>query len=65
MSLAFVRDPGGEKETIQMASNDSLKTRRDLKVGKKTYAYYSLRAAEEAGLAGVSRLPVSMKVLLE
>ena len=34
-------------------------------MGEKTYAYYSLPAAEEAGLAGVSRLPVSMKVLLE
>lgn len=48
-----------------MASTDSLKTRRDLAVGDKTYAYYSLRAAEEAGLSGISRLPISMKVLLE
>ena len=48
-----------------MASNDSLKTRRELTVGDKTYVYYSLRAAEEAGLSNVARLPVSMKVLLE
>jgi aconitate hydratase len=48
-----------------MPSHDSLKTRRDLTVGDKTYAYYSLAAAEEAGLTGISRLPVSMKVLLE
>jgi aconitate hydratase len=48
-----------------MPSNDSLHTRRDLVVGEKTYAYYSLAAAEEAGLSGVSQLPVSMKVLLE
>ncbi len=48
-----------------MPSNDSLNTRRQLSVGDKTYSYYSLRAAEEAGLAGISRLPVSMKVLLE
>src|SRR5260221_5809984 len=48
-----------------MPSADSLNTRRDLQVGDKTYSYYSLRAAEEAGLAGISRLPVSMKVLLE
>jgi aconitate hydratase len=48
-----------------MASIDSLNTRRELVVGKKTYAYYSLAAAEEAGLSGVSRLPISMKVLLE
>jgi len=48
-----------------MPSLDSLKTRRDLAVGRKKYAYYSLQAAEEAGLAGISQLPVSMKVLLE
>ena len=48
-----------------MASIDSLKTRRELVVGDKTYTYYSLPAAEEAGLSGVSRLPMSMKVLLE
>ncbi len=48
-----------------MSSIDTLKTRRDLSVGKKTYAYYSLPAAEEAGLGEISRLPVSMKVLLE
>ena len=48
-----------------MASVDSLKTRRELAVGAKTYAYYSLPAAEEAGLSGISRLPISMKVLLE
>ena len=48
-----------------MPSKDSLNTRRDLQVGDKTYAIYSLKAAEEAGLTGVSRLPVSLKVLLE
>ena len=48
-----------------MSSNDSLQTRRELVVGDKTYVYYSLPAAEDAGLTGVSRLPVSMKVLLE
>jgi aconitate hydratase len=48
-----------------MPSLDSFQTRRTLTVGDRTYAYYSLQAAEEAGLSGVSRLPVSMKVLLE
>jgi len=48
-----------------MASIDSLKTHRELTVGGKTYVYYSLPAAEEAGLSGISSLPVSMKVLLE
>ena len=44
---------------------DSLKVRRSLKVGATTYDYYSLPAAAEAGLGDVSRLPVSLKVLLE
>ena len=35
-----------------MASIDSLKTRREITAGGKTYHYYSLRAAEDAGLAG-------------
>jgi aconitate hydratase len=48
-----------------MASIDSLKTRRTLAVGRAKYVYYSLKEAEQAGLAGISRLPVSMKVLLE
>lgn len=48
-----------------MTSLDTLNTRRNLKAGRKTYSYYSLAAAEEAGLTGISRLPVSMKVLLE
>jgi aconitate hydratase len=48
-----------------MTSLDSFKCRKTLKVGPKTYAYYSLPAAEKHGLAGISRLPFSMKVLLE
>ncbi len=48
-----------------MPSIDSHNARKELKVGKKTYVYYSLRAAEAEGLTGISRLPVSMKVLLE
>ncbi len=47
------------------ASQDSFKSRKTLKVGNKTYAYYSLPDAEKNGLAGISRLPYSMKVLLE
>jgi aconitate hydratase len=48
-----------------MPSLDSLETRRQLQVGEQSYAYYSLAAAEAAGLSGISRLPVSMKVLIE
>ncbi|MDQ3245465.1 MAG: aconitate hydratase AcnA [Pseudomonadota bacterium] len=43
---------------------DSLNTRSNLTVGGKSYAYYSLAKAAEA-LGDVSRLPYSMKVLLE
>jgi aconitate hydratase len=43
---------------------DSLNTRSTLEVGGKKYAYYSLEKAG-AALGDVSRLPFSMKVLLE
>ena len=46
-------------------SLDSFKARQELKVGAKTYIYYSLADAEKNGLPGVSALPMSMKVLLE
>ena len=48
-----------------MASLDSFKCRKKLTVGAKTYHYFSLKAAEKNGLAGISKLPFSMKVLLE
>jgi len=48
-----------------MTSLDSFKCCKTLKVGSKTYAYYSLPAAEKNGLKGISRLPFSLKVLLE
>ena len=48
-----------------MTSLDSFKCLRPLKVGSKTYAYYSLPVAEKNGLKGISRLPFSLKVLLE
>jgi aconitate hydratase len=48
-----------------MPSLDSFKCQKTLKVGAKTYVYYSLPAAEKNGLKGISRLPYSMKVLLE
>ncbi len=48
-----------------MTSLDSFKCARTLKVGTKSYIYYSLPVAEKNGLKGISRLPFSMKVLLE
>jgi len=48
-----------------MTSLDSFKCCKTLKVGARTYAYYSLPTAEKNGLKGISRLPFSMKILLE
>jgi aconitate hydratase len=45
--------------------HDTLKTRRTLNVGGKDHDYFSLAAAAEGGLGDVTRLPFSLKVLLE
>ena len=44
---------------------NSFKALKTLKVGAKSYAYFSLKQAEKNGLEGISALPYSMKVLLE
>jgi aconitate hydratase len=46
-------------------SLDSFNARRTLDVGGKSYTYFSLPDAEKNGLAGIERLPFSLKVLLE
>ena len=48
-----------------VASLDSFQSRQTLTVGDKPYTYYSIPEAEKAGLADVTALPFSMKVLLE
>lgn len=48
-----------------MSQMDSFKCRKTLVVDGKEYVYYSLTEAEKNGLEGISRLPFSMKVLLE
>jgi aconitate hydratase len=45
--------------------HDTAKTRKTLKVGDLSYAYYSIAAAEEAGLGDFSKLPAALKVVLE
>jgi aconitate hydratase len=52
-------------ETADMTSLDSFRCCKTLQVGSKAYAYFSLPIAERNGLKGISRLPFSMKVLLE
>ncbi|QRZ15496.1 aconitate hydratase AcnA [Paracoccus methylovorus] len=44
---------------------DTAKTRRQLQVGSRSYAYYSIDAATQAGLGDFSKLPASLKVVLE
>ena len=45
--------------------HDSAKTRTSLTAGGQTVAYYSIPAAEKAGLGQFSRLPAALKVVLE
>jgi len=45
--------------------HDSAKTRKTLTVGGASLAYYSIPAAQAAGLGDFSRLPAALKVVLE
>ncbi len=48
-----------------MKSKNSFKSFKKLEVGKNSYSIYSLSEAEKNGLEGISKLPKSLKVLLE
>ena len=48
-----------------VTGTDTAKTRRTLTAGGKSVAYYSIPAAEAAGLGEFSRLPAALKVVLE
>jgi aconitate hydratase len=52
-------------EDHSVTNPNSFNACQTLTVGGRTYTYYSLAEAERNGLAGISRLPFSMKVLLE
>src|SRR5690349_9572798 len=68
LANSLVRTSAGQRpgmETADMPSLDSFRCCKTLQVGSKTYAYFSLPTAERNGLKGISRLPFSMKVLLE
>jgi len=70
MSLSPQEVRSRSDEQTRMGSHvsnslDSYKCRRTLKVGNTEYTYFDLKEAEKNGLSGVSRLPFSMKVLLE
>ena len=48
-----------------VTGTDTAKTRRTLSAGGQDVVYYSIPAATEAGLGDFSRLPASLKVVLE
>ncbi|MDO5528760.1 MAG: aconitate hydratase, partial [Paracoccus sp. (in: a-proteobacteria)] len=48
-----------------VTGTDTAKTRRTLKAGAQSVDYYSIKAASEAGLGDFSKLPASLKVVLE
>jgi len=50
---------------VAVTGQDTLKTRRTLNVNGKEVDYFSFKAAEEAGLGDISKLPHTLKVLLE
>ncbi|KAA6451995.1 aconitate hydratase AcnA [Bacillus swezeyi] len=49
----------------QVAKKDAFQSRKSFTVQGKTYSYYSLKALEDQGIGKVSKLPYSIKVLLE
>ena len=50
--------------TIQVGQ-DTAKTRKTITAGDQSIAYYSIPAAQEAGLGDFSNLPAALKVVLE
>ena len=44
---------------------NSYKTLSEIEINNKKFKFYSLKKAEENGLEGISKLPKSLKVLLE
>ena len=50
---------------VGMRTLNSFNTRTEIQVGGQPVQIYSLPALERAGFGGVSRLPYSMKILLE
>ena len=48
-----------------IVGQDTSNTRRQIAAGGKSIAYYSIPAAQEAGLGDFSKLPAALKVVLE
>ena len=50
---------------MKPGNKNSYKSLNTININSKDYKYYSLAEAEKNGLSGISRLPKSLKVLLE
>ena len=50
---------------MKPGNKNSYKALKSININGKEYKYYSLKEAEKNGLAGISKLPNSLKVLLE
>ncbi|MFG6115004.1 aconitate hydratase AcnA [Halobacillus sp. MO56] len=48
-----------------MANNNAYNAKKQFELNGKSYNYYQLKALEDAGLGKVSRLPFSIRILLE
>jgi aconitate hydratase len=55
----------GRPEMPITVGQDNAKTRKTLTVGGQSVSYYSIPAAQAAGLGDFSRLPAALKVVLE
>lgn len=50
---------------IEMSNSNKFNAKKTFELNGKTYNYYDLKALEEQGLTEVSRLPFSIRILLE
>ena len=50
---------------MKPGNKNSFKSLTTICIDSKEYSYYSLKLAEKNGLDGISKLPKSLKVLLE
>ena len=50
---------------MKPGTKNSYKSLSDIKINGKNYKIFSLSKAEDNGLTGISKLPKSLKVLLE
>ena len=50
---------------MKPGNKNSYNSLKSISIDKKEYKFYSLKEAEKNGLKGISKLPKSLKVLLE